>query len=142
VLLAALNATPAHAQKAASKLTWGPAPAALPAGAKMAVVSGDPTKAVPFVVELDMPAGYKIAPHSHPTDEVLTVKSGHFAYGAGDKVNEKSMKVLSAGQHEALKANMSHYAQAHGHTVVSISSTGPFAIKYVNPADDPSKMKP
>ena len=142
VIVAALNATPAHAQKAASKLTWGPAPAVLPAGAKMAVVSGDPMKAGPFVVELEMPAGYKIAPHSHPTDEVVTVKSGHFAYGMGDKANDKSMKSLASGQHVDLKANMNHYAQAHGHTVVSIASTGPFVINYVNPADDPSKMKP
>jgi len=143
VILTALNATTAHAQKkAAAKLTWGPAPPVLPAGAKMAVVSGDPGKAAPFVVQLDMPAGYKIAPHSHPTDEVVMVKTGHFGYGMGDKVDEKSMKSLRPGQTVDLKANMNHYAMARGRTIVSISSMGPFSIKYVNPADDPSKMKP
>jgi len=141
VMIAALHAIPAHAQKAA-KLTWGPAPPVLPAGAKMAVVSGDPGKAAPFVVQLDMPPGYKIPAHSHPTNEVVMVKSGHFRYGMGDKLDEKATKSLRPGQTVDLKANMNHYAMAQGRTVVSISAMGPFAIKYANPADDPSKMKP
>ena len=44
----------------------GTAPAAFPAGAQMAVVSGDPSKPGPFVVELSMPDGYKIKPHTTP----------------------------------------------------------------------------
>jgi hypothetical protein len=34
---------------------------------------------------------------------------------------------------------MNHYARAQGHTVVQVSGMGPFAMTYVNPADDPSK---
>jgi len=49
------------------------------------------------VVRLKMPAGYKIAPHWHPTDEHVTVISGTFALGMGDKFDEKTMKVLPAG---------------------------------------------
>jgi len=52
----ALTATPSQAQKAA-KLTWGPAPPFLPAGAKFALVSGDPGKAGPFEIQLDLPNG-------------------------------------------------------------------------------------
>ncbi|HEV7991071.1 MAG TPA: cupin domain-containing protein [Gemmatimonadaceae bacterium] len=140
-IVAALHATPAHAQKSA-KLTWGPAPAVLPAGAKMAVVSGDPGKAAPFVVQLDMPKGYVVPPHSHPTDEVVTVKSGSFGYGMADKIDAKATKWLKPGQSVNLKANMNHYATANAHSKIQISAMGPFAIKYVNPADDPSKMKP
>lgn len=140
-LLAALYSAPAHAQKAA-KLTWGPAPPVLPAGAKMAVVSGDPGKPAPFVVQLDMPNGYVVPPHFHPTDEHVSVKTGHFRYGMADKIDEKAMKSLRPGQSVNLKANMHHYAMARGRTVVAISGMGPFAITYVNPADDPQKMKP
>jgi hypothetical protein len=32
---------------------------------------------------------------------------------------------------------MSHFAQAKGKTVVQVESTGPFALTYVNPKDDP-----
>ena len=42
--------TPAH-------LNWGPAPAILPAGARLAVLEGDPSKAGPFTMRLAMPAG-------------------------------------------------------------------------------------
>jgi hypothetical protein len=32
-----------------------------------------------------------------------------------------------------------HYAAAKGATIVSITAMGPFAMTYVNPADDPQK---
>ncbi|MEO8563863.1 MAG: cupin domain-containing protein [bacterium] len=140
-IVAALHAAPASAQ-ASAKLTWGPVPPVLPAGAKMAVVSGDPGKAAPFVLLLDLPSGYVVPPHSHPTDENITVKSGRFGYAMGDKIDAKQTKYLKPGQSVSLKTNMNHYAQAKGHTIVQLSSMGPFSITYVNPADDPSKMKP
>src|SRR5262249_41511921 len=68
-------------------LAWGPAPAVFPSGAKMAVVSGDPGKAAPFVVALKMPAGYRIPPHFHPTDETVEVKEGLFLFGMGDTLD-------------------------------------------------------
>ena len=138
VALLAAHAGIAHAQKTA-KLSWGPAPPTLPAGAKMAVVSGDPTKSGPFTLDLAMPNGYRIPPHFHPTAENVTVKSGTFRYGMGDKMDRKSMKPMTKGQSAAIPANMHHYAQAKGKTTVEVSSTGPFVISYVNPADDPQK---
>jgi len=132
----ALTATPSQAQKAA-KLSWGPAPPFMPAGAQFALVSGDPGKAGPYEIELSLPAGYIIPPHFHPTDETVSVKSGHFRYGMGDKIDSKSMKVLNTGQSATMPANAHHYARAQGHTVVAVSGTGPFAITYVNPAEDP-----
>ena len=139
--LLSANAATAHAQKTA-KLQWGPAPPVLPAGARMAVVSGDPGKAAMFAVQLDMPNGYVVPPHWHPTDEHVTVKSGHFRYGMADKIDEKATKSLRPGQSVNLKARMNHYAMARGRTRVEISGMGPFQITYVNPADDPSKPKP
>ena len=34
---------------------------------------------------------------------------------------------------------MHHYAEAKGKTVVQVSAMGPFAMTYVNDADDPPK---
>jgi len=146
----ALTAAPSqaqqHAQHAAqtAKLAWGPAPPFLPAGAKFALVSGDPGKSGPFEIRLDMPSGYMIPPHTHPTAETVTVKSGHFAYGMGDKVDKKAEKTMTAGKSGTLPPNMAHWAHAKGRTVVAVSGNGPFAITYVNPTDDPrnnGKMK-
>ena len=47
----------------------------LPAGAKMAVVKGDPSKAGDFTLRIKMPANYTVPPHHHPTDEVVRVVS-------------------------------------------------------------------
>jgi quercetin dioxygenase-like cupin family protein len=141
IAVVAAHALPAHAQKAA-KLTWGPAPPFLPAGARFAVVNGDPGKVGPYAIQLQMPNGYVVPPHWHPADEVVTVKSGHFRYGMADKIDPKATTSLRPGQTVNLKANVHHYAMARGKTTVSISGTGPFQITYVNPTDDPRTKKP
>jgi quercetin dioxygenase-like cupin family protein len=130
-----------HAQAASAHsthaLTWGPAPAAFPKGAKMAVVSGDPTKEAPFTVELSLPAGYQIPAHFHPTEEDVQVKKGTLLVGMGDTLDLKKTKALKAGQKGKIPAQHHHYAAAQGATVISVSAMGPFAMTYVNPADDP-----
>jgi mannose-6-phosphate isomerase-like protein (cupin superfamily) len=139
LFLLAVTSPMSHAQKAA-KLAWGPAPAVFPSGAKMAVVSGDPTKAGPFTAQLSMPSGYRIPPHWHPTDEHVVVKRGTLLIGMGDtmtKASTKSMKALKAGESVDVKANMHHYAAAQGRTLIDVTAQGPFAMTYVNPADDP-----
>jgi hypothetical protein len=120
-------------------LQWGPAPAVFPAGAKMAVVSGDPTKTGPFVVELAMPDGYRLAPHFHPTDESVEVKQGTFMFAMGDTFDLAKTKPMNVGEKGSIPANMHHYATAKGATVVAVTSTGPFVLTYVNPADNPQK---
>jgi hypothetical protein len=46
---------------------------------------------------------------------------------------------MAKGDKGTIPAEMHHYAQAKGATVVQVTSTGPFQLTYVNPADDPSK---
>src|SRR5215472_4048027 len=58
------------------EIKWGPAPAVLPPGAEAAVLFGDPSKEGLFVLRLKFPKGYRVPPHKHPVDEVLTVISG------------------------------------------------------------------
>lgn len=125
----------AHAQ--APALAWGPAPAVFPAGAKMAVLQGDPSKPEWFTVRLDLPNGYRVQPHFHPTDELLTVISGTFLLGMGDKLDEAKATVLPMGGFGTVAANMHHYAVARGHTVVQVQAMGPFVLTYVNPQDQP-----
>jgi quercetin dioxygenase-like cupin family protein len=132
--------TQAHIAKQSSKsgkLTWMKAPEFLPTGAMMAVVSGDPTKAGPFTIELSFPNGYRIPPHSHPTAEHVAVKSGQFMYGMGDQRKAADLKAMKPGSSGDMPAGMHHYAEAHGKTRVEISSTGPFVINYVHAKDDP-----
>lgn len=125
----------------ADQLQWEPAPPVVPKGAQIAVLSGDPNKKGPFTMHLRTPAGYKIPAHSHPTAERLTIISGDCHFGMGDTLDEAKAKKLSSGGFVDLPANMNHYAFTSTETVVQIDLEGPFAIKYVNPADDPSKSQ-
>ena len=130
-----------HTLLAPSKLTWSPAPLPLPPGAKFAVLSGDPSKAEPFTVRLQMPAGYAVAPHWHPTDEHVTVLAGTFALGMGDTLDKAAATELPVGGYALLPAKMHHYAFAKTAATVQVHAIGPFVINYVNPADDPSRAK-
>src|SRR5688500_1154572 len=51
-----------HIMKMPADLTWVDAPPSLPKGAKVAVLEGDPAKAGPFTIRLQLPAKYKVAP--------------------------------------------------------------------------------
>jgi uncharacterized RmlC-like cupin family protein len=123
----------------AGDVKWGPAPSVFPAGAQIAVISGDPFKEGLYVVRLKMPADYKIPAHNHPTSEYVTVLSGDFHIGMGDKLDAQKGQLLRAGGFAEAPAKMNHYAWSTSETVVQVHGQGPFAITYVDPADDPSK---
>jgi len=118
---------------------WGPPPPVFPSGAKFAVIAGDPGKTGLVTVRFQMPAGYKIPPHFHPTDEHVTVLKGQFAIGMGDAFDEARAMVLGPGGYGIAVANMHHYAFAKTAATIQVHMQGPFAITYVNPADDPSR---
>ncbi len=120
---------------------WGDAPPIFAAGAKMAVLEGNPGKAGQFTVRLQMPDGYKIMPHWHPTVEKVTVISGEFHAGMGDKLQDDGSVTLPVGSFVSLPAHMHHFAWAKGETVVQVNGAGPFMLTYVNSADDPSGMQ-
>jgi quercetin dioxygenase-like cupin family protein len=122
-------------------ITWGPAPAVFPEGAQMAVVQGDPSKSAPFIVRLRFPDGYKIAPHTHPTDEHVTVIAGSFKVGMGSTFNEATMAALPVGAFATAPALHAHYAKAQGATIVQVDAVGPFALTYVNPNDLPKAAR-
>jgi hypothetical protein len=135
-------AAPMHTVIQADATQWGPAPPILPAGAKLAVLQGDPGKDGEYAIRLSMPDGYVVAPHWHPTAENVTVVSGTFHIAGGDSVDKSKGDALTAGGFVSLPAQMHHYAWAEGATVVQVHGMGPFQLTYVNPADDPSAKKP
>ena len=110
----------------------------LPAGAKLAVVKGDPSKAGDFTVRIKMPANYAVPPHHHPGDETVRVMGdGTLSYGMGDKLDRSNVGSLTKGYHVTMAAGMNHYVFTSDALDVQVSGTGPFAITYVDPKDDP-----
>ena len=118
---------------------WGPAPPSVPPGAQIAVLSGDPSKAGPFVLRIKFPDGYKVAAHWHPTDEHVTVLQGTFRAGMGDAYSEAGLHDFPVGSFIKMPKEMHHFATAKGETIVQVHAEGPFVLNYVNPNDDPRK---
>lgn len=122
------------------QIKYGPPPPFIAPGAQLAVLEGDPTAGTgDFTIRLKMPDGYKIAPHWHPKRENVTVVSGSFKVGMGDKWDETKMMTFPAGSFAYLDPDMHHYAMASGEVVVQVHGMSPLQFNYVNPADDPSK---
>src|SRR5438874_6917601 len=137
-LLCTLVAVPAASQvRSGAAVKWGPGPAFLPAGARFAVLQGDPGASGVYTIRLRLPNGYVIKPHYHPTDENVTVVSGTFVVGMGDTVNWRGAQRLTAGGFITAPKDVRHFAVARGVTVVQVHGDGPFEITYVKPADDP-----
>ena len=144
--LAALALAAAHPDKdheiiTPEHLKWVDGPASLPPGAKMVVLEGDPTKDGPFVLRVKMPDGFKIMPHTHPKDERVTVLAGTLYLGMGDKFDGKSAVAMPAGSYGRTGAGMVHFGYVKGETILQLHGSGPWAVEYVNPADDPRKKK-
>jgi quercetin dioxygenase-like cupin family protein len=121
----------AHAMVQPADIKWR----ALRPGAEIAVVSGDPDKAgSPFVMRMRYQGSARIPPHWHPTDEHITVLSGTFVVGMGERSDESAAMTLTAGAYAFVPAKMPHYAWAKGDTVVQVHGIGPFAINYIDEA--------
>jgi quercetin dioxygenase-like cupin family protein len=139
-IVTALAQNQGHVVQALDEAKWGTAPPMLPAGAQIAVLAGDPTKAVAYTIRLRFPAHYAIPAHSHPTDEHVVVISGALTFGMGDKLmkDSPSNKTLHSGGFALMPAQMNHYAYTgRQETTIILYGQGPVEFKYVNPADDP-----
>jgi quercetin dioxygenase-like cupin family protein len=137
-----LAAPAAHAQMNSSDLKWGAAPPGLPAGAQLAVLSGDPGKQGMFTIRLMFPANYAVPPHHHPSDELVTVIDGTLSLGMGETLDKAKAATLVQGGYVVAPAGMNHYAFTGGKPVtIQITAHGPFEIAYVNAADDPRNAK-
>ena len=123
------------------EVSWKAAPPVLPKGAEMAILYGDPTKEGVFVMRLKFPANYKVQPHTHPVDEIVTVISGDFNIGAGNQFDPTKAKAILQGGVIAMSPGMQHFVHTTQGTVVQISTRGPWTLNYVNAADDPRKSQ-
>ena len=130
-------ATAEHVMLTTGDLKWVDGPPSLPPGSKVAAMDGNPKDAGLFTMRLKFPANYKISPHWHPADEHITVISGTFYMGMGDRLEEAAAKELPTGSFVVMPAKQPHFAMTKVETVVQLHGVGPWAVTYLNPADDP-----
>lgn len=117
---------------------WSPAPPSLPKGSEISIIAGDPEKPGPFTLRLRFPTNYVIAPHTHATDESVTVLSGSLVHDMGERIDKGRGKSFQKGAFLYLPAKMPHSLWTTNEpAVIQVSGTGPFGLDYINPSDDP-----
>jgi len=141
IAMAALFPLATHAQHqgqeffTAQNIKWGTTPS-LP-GAKFAVLEGPMNEAKQFIARIQFPDGYKIPPHFHSTIEHVTVISGVFAMGHGEKFDQAKLTPLRPGDVAIMQPKTPHFAMTTGQTEVQIHGLGPWTLTYVDAKDDP-----
>jgi quercetin dioxygenase-like cupin family protein len=121
-----------HGIVRAADLKWTP----IIKGCDLAEVNGNSAaEGVPFVLRLRCTAGTKIPAHWHPTDENVTVLSGTFLVGLGDKYEPSKLEAMTPGNFANMPKEVRHFALSKTATIVQVNAIGPFKVNWVNPAD-------
>ncbi len=110
-----------------SELQWSDSPA-LPAGVKVSILYGDMKKAEPIGFRVKLPAGGMIAPHTHPVDERVTVISGAFAMGEGEKFDKAALKDMPVGSVAVFPRGCTMFGFAREETIIQVNAEGPWGI--------------
>jgi len=120
-----------------SEMKWQSQGGLALAGIEQANLVGDPSKPGPYTIRLKFPAGYKLAPHTHPDYREVTILSGTWYTGYGDKFDAAALKALPAGSFYTEPANLPHFVEVREPVMIQVSGTGPSGRAFVHPADNP-----
>ena len=120
-----------HLMVTPADLKWADVPS-LPPGAKVAVIEGPMNEAKPFTMRLRLPADYQVPAHFHSAIEHVTVISGTFNMGIGDKLDTKATQALGAGSIAIMQPGTRHFAWTKEETVVQVHGVGPWTVTYGN----------
>jgi len=109
---------------------------ALP-GMEQVNLVGNPSKPGPYTLRLKFPAGYKLAPHTHPDSREVTILSRTWYTGYGERFDEAALKALPAGSFYTEPANVAHFVEVREPVTIQVKGTGPSGRVFVGPAGNP-----
>jgi quercetin dioxygenase-like cupin family protein len=120
-----------------SEMKWEAQGGLAMAGMEQVNLVGNPSKPGPYTLRLKFPAGYKLAPHTHPDYREVTILSGTWYTGYGEKFDEAALKALPAGSFYTEPANVAHFVEVREPVMIQVKGTGPSGRTFVNPAENP-----
>lgn len=92
-------------------------------GVGVAVVAGDPRTGY-YTLRVRFAAGVKVPAHAHPDDRTVTVLSGTYYFGVGNRYDERGLAAHGPGTVIVVPRGVAHYAAA-GEDEVVLQETGP-----------------
>ncbi|HEU4747504.1 MAG TPA: cupin domain-containing protein, partial [Gemmatimonadaceae bacterium] len=104
-----------------------------PAGAKRAVLHGNPAGTGDYVLRLQFPDGFQVPVHWHAKAEHVTVLSGTFNIGMGGNPDPSLLRTYNVGDFAYLPPRSPHFATARGVTTVQLHGIGPFQLNLGTP---------
>jgi hypothetical protein len=120
---------------------WKPFPA-FPPSVRLAVVVGEPSKPGPYVIPVEAPSAVKLTPHRHPEDRIYTVMSGVFYVGLGEQFDGDKVEAYPLGSVIVVPGDTwrFHWAKS-GEYVTQVTAIGPLGLEYLDPDDDPGRLR-
>lgn len=108
-------------------LLWLPVPQTTD-GRERAVLWGNPESGGDWVYRVRVPKPIRVAPHTHPVEEVITVLEGRWSLGLGTRFETSQLVVYPPGSFVRIPANTPHFiATGDGPVVIQSSGSGVFA---------------
>lgn len=95
-------------------------------GGKTAVILGDPKKPGAYIIRNKFPPNTTNPPHTHPDTRQITVLSGTWNFGHGEKADASKATKLPAGTFFIEPAGSAHYNfTTTDEVVIQVSGNGP-----------------
>ncbi len=127
----AQNSAPSPVSLTADEMKWSSQGSLALPGLEQVSLVGDPSKPGPYTIRLRFPAGYKLAAHTHPDPREVTILSGTWYTGYGDKYDPALLKALPAGSFYTEPANLPHFVEVRDAVVIQVSGVGPSGRAFV-----------
>jgi len=106
----------------------------IPSAQGFEIVSGDSTRpGSPFVLRIHNDAGYRVVPHTHPTDENIVVVQGQWMLGMGRRFDRSVLDSVNLGAYALVPAGMAHFGWSPTEMVMQVYGTIPFGQTWVDP---------
>lgn len=118
------------------EIQWS-APSASASPLQVVVLAGNPKKAVLYTVRIKIPANFKVQPHWHHKNRMVSVISGTLHYGYGDTFDETRMRALPPGSFFTEPAKQPHFAWAKsGDVIVQVTAVGPTGTTHLKSSSE------
>ena len=102
------------------------------AGVQEAILYGTPSTGTgQFVERLKATQDVSVPPHTHPTDEMVTVLAGSVQFNTGIRVDWTKATTLGPGSFVGIPAGVPHYVRMKAGAVVQVSGRAPDTIQPV-----------